>query len=152
MNLYAIRDRLLNYFLNPFVGPSDKQVLAAIAQTINGDDRHAIQQAPQHFEVWRLAKIEEETGKVTPAYELLADCTSLIRGGLRRDTDNTNGGRDQIPQNARESTTGSPGTPGATGARNRPPTADPLTTDLANREAHPGVSGGPEPPQGHSDR
>lgn len=83
MKIYAIRDRLLNYFMQPFAGPEDKAVLAAIARTINtGDPTSDIVQAPHHFEVWRLAKVTED-GHIEEDRELIADAASLIRPGVR---------------------------------------------------------------------
>lgn len=86
--LYAVRDRLVDYFMQPFVGPSDKQVLASIATVINGEGNNsAISQTPQHFEIWRLADIDENTGRVSGEKEYLADASSLIRGGIRGGTE-----------------------------------------------------------------
>lgn len=82
MNIYAIRDRLIDYYMNPFAGPGDKEVLAAISLQINGETNSAISQAPHHFEIWRLGKVEED-GHLTAQKELLADCSTLFRGNLR---------------------------------------------------------------------
>lgn len=84
MRLYAIRDRLLDYFLQPFVGPSDRQVKAAVAENVNNrESQHAVAQAPQQFELWRLAEIDETTGQVQGEREYLCDLNSLVRGGVR---------------------------------------------------------------------
>lgn len=86
--LYAIRDRLLDYFMQPFAGPGDKAVLAAVAIQINSQgETNAIAQTPQHFEVWRLAEIDEQTGQVGGERELIADCASLVRPNLRQGRD-----------------------------------------------------------------
>lgn len=86
MKLYSIRDRLLNYYMQPFIGPGDNQTLAAISNDINNEERNGpLQKTPSHFEVWTLATIDEETGDVTPAKEFLADCASLIRPSIRSD-------------------------------------------------------------------
>lgn len=82
MKIYAVRDRLIGYFLPPFIGPSDNQVKASLAEMINGEGKHAIQQAPHHFELHRLGEVTED-GHVTESREFLADCSSLIRGGIR---------------------------------------------------------------------
>lgn len=88
MKIYAIRDRLIDYFMQPFFGPSDKQVLAAIAQTVNDQEgKSAINQTPQHFEVWRLGEIDEQTGQVEGDREYLADAASLIRDRVRADAE-----------------------------------------------------------------
>ena len=83
MNIYAIRDRLIDYFMRAFSAPDDKDVLASVASTINeGDPNSAIAKAPHHFEVWRLGKVTEE-GDLRPGKELIADCASLVRQNLR---------------------------------------------------------------------
>lgn len=83
--LYAIRDRLIGWYMLPFAAQSDKQVLASLATTINtGDPNSAIAQAPHHFEIWQLAEIDEETGDCKPARNFIADASSLVRTDLRR--------------------------------------------------------------------
>lgn len=85
MKIYALRDRLLDYFLVPFVAPSDNDVKAALAQRINttrGDIEDALIQAPHHFELWQLGGVEED-GNIVPKLDFLADCSSLIRRGVR---------------------------------------------------------------------
>jgi len=86
MNIYAVRDRLIDYYLQPFAGPDEKNVLAAIAQQVNGDQESAISQAPHQFEVWELGTVDQE-GNITPTRRLVADCASLIRTGIRKRTD-----------------------------------------------------------------
>ena len=84
MKIYSVKDRLIEYFQQPFIGQGDKQVLAALAFAINKDeDTNAICQAPHHFELWSLGEIDEETGVITPRQELVADCASLIRRSVR---------------------------------------------------------------------
>jgi len=83
VNIYSIRDRLLDYYGNPFMGPSNNAVLAAVATNINSpESKSDYAQAPQHFEVWKLGEINEN-GDVKADKELLADCNSLIRPGVR---------------------------------------------------------------------
>lgn len=87
MKIYAIKDRLLNYYMAPFAAPDDKQVLAAISATVNnyaGLETNAINQAPHHFEVWKIGEVDDE-GNICPSKDYLADCASLVRPGLRRD-------------------------------------------------------------------
>lgn len=84
--IYALRDRLIDYYLRPFTAPDDKEVLASLATTINsGEGTSAIQNAPHHFEIWRLGSITEE-GDCRPGKELIADCSSLVRDGVRKTT------------------------------------------------------------------
>lgn len=86
MRIYAIRDRLIDYFMQPFVGPDDKNVLASVARLVNqGEITSDITQAPHHFEVWQLGEVQED-GTVVAHKELLADCASLVRD-VRNRTD-----------------------------------------------------------------
>jgi len=79
VKIYAVRDRLIDYYMLPFVGHTDKEVMASIADTVNLEDgQHGIQQAPHHYEIWILAEVQEG-GHITPAREFLADCGTLIR-------------------------------------------------------------------------
>lgn len=86
MNIYAIRDRLIDYYMRAFSAPDDKDVLASIAATINeGDPNSALAKSPHHFEIWRLGKVTED-GDLRPGKELIADCSSLVRSGVWDDT------------------------------------------------------------------
>lgn len=83
MKIFAVRDRLLDYYMQPFVGPSHKEVQAALARTVNNfEDTNGISQAPHHFELWELGEITEE-GHITPTRILICDCASLVRAGVR---------------------------------------------------------------------
>lgn len=84
MKIYAIKDRLIDYFMQPFFGPDDKNVFASVARLVNeGELTSDIAQAPHHFEIWRLGEINEE-GHIEAKREFLADCSSLIRTGIRQ--------------------------------------------------------------------
>lgn len=78
MKLYAIKDRMLNYYMTPFASQDDNAVLASISETVNLDGQHAIQQAPQHFEIWQIGEVDED-GHITPRKEFLTTCDTLIR-------------------------------------------------------------------------
>jgi len=83
MKIYALRDKLINYFMLPFAAPSDADVLAGIAQQVNTQESmSAIAQAPHHFEIWKLGEVDDQ-GHITPKKELLADANSLIRENIR---------------------------------------------------------------------
>lgn len=85
MKIYAIKDRLIDYFMQPFVGPDDKSVLASVARLVNqGEVTSDITQAPHQFEVWTLGIVQED-GTLTPERQYLADCASLIRSNIRKD-------------------------------------------------------------------
>lgn len=119
MNLYAIRDRLLEYFMTPFVADGDKQVMHGLAALINtGAKDHAIAQAPHHFELWRLAEIDEDTGTCKGPPTFLADASSLVREGVR--SERVPGTPDRA--GAATPSQDSPGRPGGlTGARRGSP-------------------------------
>lgn len=81
--IYAIRDRLLNYFQQPFIGAHDKQIQAALADVINNQETaHAIAQAPHHFEVWKLGRVSEDGG-IFEDRALICTADSLIRRDIR---------------------------------------------------------------------
>lgn len=83
MNIYAIRDRLIDYYQAPFTGPGDNEVKAALARMINtGETTSDIAQAPHQFELWHLGKVTEE-GSLVPERYLVCDASSLVRRGVR---------------------------------------------------------------------
>lgn len=83
MKLFAVRDRLLDYYMQPFAAPSDKQVLAALSTTINrGGNNDDIAHRPDQFEVWKIAEVTED-GHVVADRQFIANCTSLVRGRIR---------------------------------------------------------------------
>lgn len=118
MNLYAIRDRLIGYFMRPFPAETNFGVLAAISKAINDEDNNdALAKTPHHFEIWKLGEFNEETGKLTSQPEFLADCTSLVREGIRPGR----AGRGQEAQSpAGEAQRGIQGAASPTGAIDRP--------------------------------
>lgn len=137
MKIYAIRDRLINYFMAPFAGPDQHaDIFAAVATQVNGDTNDAICQAPHHFEIWTLGEVQED-GTLVPKREFLADCSSLVRTGIRKGVASPNGNRP--PNHAQNESRGPLG--------GDPQPAGTSPTDMANtapepptavREAHPG--------------
>lgn len=119
MKIYAVKDRLIDYFLQPFAGPDDKNVLAAVSQQINSGDTHAISQAPQHFEVWRLGEVDQE-GNLIARKEFIADCASLVRPGIRGAASAQRGGA-EAPQPDNSLQGQDQGTRGANSAHKPPP-------------------------------
>lgn len=84
MKIYAVRDRLINYYMNPFAAPDDQNVMAAVSSQIsNPEDKSALAQAPHHFEIWSLGELKED-GHIEAKKEWIADCASLIRTGVRK--------------------------------------------------------------------
>lgn len=131
MRLYALRDRLIDYFMRPFTAETDAQVLASVASTVNNQEgTDAIHTNPHQFEIWRLAEIDEKTGHIKPAHEYLADAASLVRGGIR---DRGPGRPGTAPLHAAADSGGKPpaGAPPSTNADQRAPT-DP--TQAENRQ------------------
>lgn len=84
MRIFAVRDRLIDYYMQPFAAPGVKDVLAALANQVNTENQgNAIYQAPHHFEVWQLGVVTED-GHITPEREFIADLSSLVRAGVRQ--------------------------------------------------------------------
>lgn len=115
MKIYAIKDRLIGYFLVPFIAPSDKEIMAGISHEINRPDNYAaIAQSPHHFEIYTLGEIDDE-GNITVRKEFICDCGSLIRTG-RDSTESTTGA---TPGTPRESANGTLRNRGDSGAYNQ---------------------------------
>lgn len=142
MKIYAIRDRLIDYFMQPFVGPDNKSVLASVAKLVNQEGTSDIAQAPHHFEVWELGEVNAEDGHITPKLDFIADCSSLVRRGIRE----TRLPEDGQTEAATEGRTRSPGGAGlGTRADNRaPPNAPPGAPGEAS-EVLRGPRGGYQP-------
>lgn len=95
-HIYAIRDRLIDYFQAPFIATGEKQVLASLMTLINDkENTHAIAQAPQHFELWSIGKVTEE-GHLVPSRGLVCDCASLVRADIRNRGASGNGAVPQL--------------------------------------------------------
>lgn len=139
MKIYAIKDRMIDYFMTPFTGESDRQVQAGLAQTINNPgNMNAIAQTPHHFELWQLGEVNEDTGKITEHREFIADCSSLVRPSIRGpgksagpETQDTTGRRIPPPSGVRDATDAGP----------RTPTNAPQADAGAVQEARPGPGG-----------
>lgn len=138
MKIYAVRDRLLDYYMQPFAGPDDKAVLASVARMVNAQGEMSdIAQAPHHFEVWELGVLDEE-GHLTPTRKLLADCASLVRPNLRERT------HTRSPEDgptAEISRGKAPSTYPATGAGQRAPKAAPQAAEDQTLYASPPPGG-----------
>lgn len=105
MKIYAIRDRLLDYYQQPFIAQDDKPVLGAISNQLHNGNNLDWQNAPHHFEVWRLGQVTQE-GFIEQDRELLATLDSLIRPDLRRPNRVPGVTESEIPPEGRR---GSPG-------------------------------------------
>lgn len=69
--------------MTPFAAPSDKQVLAAIAQNINnGVNNDDISKAPHQFEIWCIGEVLDD-GHIVPEKTLLTNCSQLVRRSVR---------------------------------------------------------------------
>lgn len=116
MEIYALRDRLIDYFLPPFTTNGVEEALAAAANTVNlGDATSAITQAPHHFELWQIGTLDK-AGHLAPKREFIADCSSLVRGNLRQER-KAAGNPLEGPKNERTAPPGGDrGSPGTTPA------------------------------------
>lgn len=141
MKMYAVRDRLIDYFLQPFFAPSDAQALAAVGGTINDEaSTHAITLHPEHFEIYRIAEFNENTGQIGGDREFIQDAASLVRGGIR--------GTGEPGANAIQGATGGRGEPAPIAPRSaradqRPPQSQTQGKDHARAPADPGPRGTP---------
>lgn len=146
MKLYAIRDRLLDYFMQPFAAPTDKHVLAAISQSINqGTNNDDIAQSPHHFEVWKLAEVTDD-GYIVQDRQLIASCASLIRERVRTIHDN-DGRAAQDRSTAAESSRNTQGSHGDPKASEPPDEHQMAPKGIQTGTPHPGprrVPGEPE--------
>lgn len=83
MKIFAIRDRLIDYYMTPFAADNDKAVMASLARMINDPETtDAIASAPHHYELWELGHVTED-GTLVAERTLLCDASSLIRAGIR---------------------------------------------------------------------
>lgn len=91
---------MIDYYLQPFAAPEEKNVLAAIANQINREGTNdPIAQAPQDYEVWQLGLVTEE-GTLVPERRIVTNCAQLVRRSLREngkgDTGATEAPEDEI--------------------------------------------------------
>jgi len=142
MKIYALRDRLIDYYLVPFAAQSTKEVLAGVATAINREGNlDAIAQTPHHFEIWQLGEVDEE-GHIHKHKEFVTTCDALVRP--RREP----AGNEQRTPTGGETTGGGPYTLGGTISPPRAPES--LKTDGAQTQTVPrgpksqGVPGIPE--------
>lgn len=85
MKIYCLRDRLLDYLVQPFLAPGDNQVKASLSDLINSEQSvNAVTKAPHHFELWCLGEIHQD-GTVEGQRSLICEASSLVRTGLRED-------------------------------------------------------------------
>lgn len=139
MNIYAIKDRLLNYFMDPFAGRDDKLVQAAMAKHINGDSDETIVQTPHYFEIWRLGHVDDQ-GHITPHHEFITNCSTLVRS--QRPT------AEPSPGTAPETIKGRHSEPGPTPGHTPPETGAAQSAS----QAAPDVPGAPHPRPGRMHR
>lgn len=84
MKIFAVRDRMLDYFQRPMAFERAADVLSALGTVVNNPDQvtNEIHQAPHHFELWELGEVDEE-GKIRVTHTLVANCSSLVRDSFR---------------------------------------------------------------------
>lgn len=139
MKLFAIRDRLLDYFQNPVAFDQAQHVQRNLATTINNPEMvNEITQAPDHFELWQIAEVDDQ-GHVVEKRELICNCSSLIRNGVwKREQPNgteaeiaTGGSRSPLRPSQRPTDT-----------QRRPFPITPPAQTVASPETDPGPGGG----------
>lgn len=132
MKIYAIRDQMIDYFLQPIIGKDDWNVMASLAELVNGANEHAITQTPKHFELWSLGEIKED-GTVIGQKVFICGCTDLVREGVREDRERREAARQEAAR-SRQGT--APGNPGQDHPYNGNPPGEAHTAPGANRQAH----------------
>lgn len=143
MKLYAIRDRLVDYFMTPFAAHEDQGVLNSIANLVSNEESNdPVKQAPHHFEIWRLADIDNQ-GHIYTSREFLADCSTLVRAA-------PGPGRATAFRGARQMATAPEGgvrppgrTPEGTNAQERSPAVQTQAADSDGAQNNQGDSGAP---------
>lgn len=83
MKIFAIRDRMLDYYQRPIFAERKADVVSAIAMAINQGEKNDFCQTPEHFEVWELGELDIETGKIESKQTIITNCASLIRSSIR---------------------------------------------------------------------
>jgi len=79
VKIYALRDRMIDYYLVPFAARETKEVLAGVSVAINREGNlDAIAQTPHHFEIWQLGEVDEE-GHIHKHREFITTCDALVR-------------------------------------------------------------------------
>lgn len=141
MNIYALRDRLIDYYMQPFAGPDHKSVMAAVARTVNQEGMNDIYQAPHHFELWQLGEVTDD-GHIVEKRELIADCASFVRAGIRTPGQSQGPGTETNPGGQREAIGGANG---GTAPHPRPVPKPSLSAPSAAEEVLRGAQGGYPP-------
>lgn len=80
MKIFAIRDRMLDYFQVPVVVNREQDLVAAVAKQVNGG-ANEVAQAPDHFEIWEIAEVDDQ-GHIQPTRVFKCNCASLVRNGV----------------------------------------------------------------------
>lgn len=118
MKIFAIRDRLLDYYQRPMVFDRAPDLMAALAKAINSTEgENEIQQAPEQFELWQLGEVDDQ-GNLKAERQLIINCASLIRNGVwtrtQRGSRQTDGEAPGSAQPAGRSPTADSGSNGST--------------------------------------
>lgn len=61
MQVFAIKDRALNAFLQPFFAPTIGAAIRAFSDGIN-DPQHAMNSHPDDYDLWHLATWDDASG------------------------------------------------------------------------------------------
>jgi len=83
--LYAIRDRMLDYYQRPVFSDRKSDFVAAVANAINTGGTNDFCQTPEHFEIWELGSFNVETGQLEGKQTIITNCASLVRNGVRHE-------------------------------------------------------------------
>jgi hypothetical protein len=79
MKIYAIHDRLIDFWMRPFAAPDNKEVMHSLATQVNNDENvNPINQAPHQFDLYELGHIDEQ-GNLHAERKQICTLSSLIR-------------------------------------------------------------------------
>lgn len=82
--IYAIKDRAINGFNEPFVQPSEQHMLRLMRDEVNSDpSKSSIAKHPDDYDIYQLGEYDQESGNIT-AYQapaMIARCKDLLNPG-----------------------------------------------------------------------
>lgn len=141
LKIFAIRDRMLNYFQPPIIVSREQDLLAALARGINGpqEERNEISNAPDHYEVWQIGEVDDQ-GHLSQSRSFVINCASLIRNGVWNRsferTPSTDSGPDQNKNHTGDATSVSTTGLGPTAGTTKPTPITPQEPPEAPGRSH----------------
>lgn len=83
LTIYALKDKLLEHFMQPFMSPGEKEAMSALSTLINDEEsKHAATQSPRDFALYQLGHVTEE-GQVYGDFRIVCEAAGLVRDRVR---------------------------------------------------------------------